>query len=290
MARLQEYYRGTIVPRLREDLGIQNAMQVPKITKITVNMGVGEAVADRKVMDAAVTDLTKITGQKPQVTKARKAIASFKLRAGLPVGAKVTLRGSRMYEFLDRLINIAMPRIRDFRGVSPRSFDGQGNYSLGVKEQIIFPEIQYDQVDQIRGMDITITTTAVDNRQGRALLEAFNFPFRKQEEFSSGEDEHGRARAASRQDRKEIRGTASPTEGNHPQSADFPGRARGRAGETAIASARCEPFAAAQPLRDYGPLPRCVPQVRSLAGEDSRGRLPGRDSGSVEGELVRGAL
>jgi large subunit ribosomal protein L5 len=179
MARLQEYYRETVVPRLRAELEIQNAMQVPKITKITVNMGVGEAVADRKVMDAAVTDLTKITGQKPLVTKSRKAIASFKLRAGLAVGAKVTLRGSRMYEFLDRLINIAMPRIRDFRGVSPRSFDGQGNYSLGVKEQIIFPEIQYDQVDQIRGMDITITTTAVDNRQGRALLEAFNFPFRK---------------------------------------------------------------------------------------------------------------
>jgi large subunit ribosomal protein L5 len=179
MARLQSFYRETVVPRLKSDLNIQNAMQVPKITKITVNMGVGEAVADRKVMDAAVADLTKITGQKPLVTKARKAIASFKLRAGLPVGAKVTLRGARMYEFLDRLINIAMPRIRDFRGVSPRSFDGQGNYSLGVKEQIIFPEIQYDQVDQIRGMDITITTTAVDNRQGRALLEAFNFPFRK---------------------------------------------------------------------------------------------------------------
>ena len=179
MTRLQAYYRETVVPRLKSDLNIQNAMQVPRITKITVNMGVGEAVADRKVMDAAVTDLTKITGQKPLVTKARKAIASFKLRAGLAVGAKVTLRGARMYEFLDRLINIAMPRIRDFRGVSPRSFDGQGNYSLGVKEQIIFPEIQYDQVDQIRGMDITITTTAVDNRQGRALLEAFNFPFRK---------------------------------------------------------------------------------------------------------------
>jgi large subunit ribosomal protein L5 len=179
MPRLQQYYRETVVPRLKSELSIQNAMQVPRITKITVNMGVGEAVADRKVMDAAVTDLTKITGQKPFVTKARKAIASFKLRAGLPVGAKVTLRGARMYEFLDRLINIAMPRIRDFRGVSPRSFDGQGNYSLGVKEQIIFPEIQYDQVDQIRGMDITITTTAVDNRQGRALLEAFNFPFRK---------------------------------------------------------------------------------------------------------------
>jgi large subunit ribosomal protein L5 len=179
MARLHKFYRETVVPRLRADLKIENAMQVPRITKITVNMGVGEAVADRKVMDAAVTDLTKITGQKPLITKSRKAIASFKLRAGLAVGAKVTLRGARMYEFLDRLINIAMPRIRDFRGVSARSFDGQGNYSLGVKEQIIFPEIQYDQVDQIRGMDITITTTAMDNRHGRALLEAFNFPFRK---------------------------------------------------------------------------------------------------------------
>jgi large subunit ribosomal protein L5 len=179
MARLQEFYKETVVPRLKSELKIENAMQVPRITKITINMGVGEAVADRKVMDAAVTDLTKIAGQKPLVTKSRKAIASFKLRAGLAVGAKVTLRGARMYEFLDRLINIAMPRIRDFRGVSSRSFDGQGNYSMGVKEQIIFPEIQYDQVDQIRVMYIRIPTTAVDNRHGRALLEAFNFPFRK---------------------------------------------------------------------------------------------------------------
>jgi large subunit ribosomal protein L5 len=179
MARLQQVYRETIVPKLRSDLKIDNVMQVPRISKITVNMGVGEAVADKKVMDAAVADLTKITGQKPLITKSRKAIASFKIRAGLPIGAKVTLRGKRMYEFLDRLISIAMPRIRDFRGVSPRSFDGQGNYSLGVKEQIIFPEVQYDQVDQIRGMDITITTTATDDRHGRALLEAFNVPFRK---------------------------------------------------------------------------------------------------------------
>ena len=177
--RLHQYYRERVVPRLREDLKIDNLMQIPRITKITVNMGVGEAVADKKVMDAAVADLTKITGQKPLITKSRKAIASFKIRAGLAVGAKVTLRGRRMYEFLDRLINIAMPRIRDFRGVSPRAFDGQGNYSLGVKEQIIFPEIQYDQIDQVRGMDITITTTARDDRHGRALLEAFNFPFRK---------------------------------------------------------------------------------------------------------------
>jgi large subunit ribosomal protein L5 len=179
MARLQQFYKEIVVPKLKADLKIDNPMQIPKITKITVNMGVGEAVADKKVMDAAVTDLTKITGQKPLVTKSRKAIASFKIRAGLAVGAKVTLRGMRMYEFLDRLISIAMPRIRDFRGVSPRSFDGQGNYSLGVKEQIIFPEIQYDQIDQVRGMDITITTTAKDDRHGRALLEAFNFPFRK---------------------------------------------------------------------------------------------------------------
>jgi large subunit ribosomal protein L5 len=179
MARLQQQYREQIVPRLRADLKIDNIMQVPRIRKITVNMGVGEAAADKKAMDAAVADLIKITGQKPLITKSRKAIASFKIRAGLAIGAKVTLRGRRMYEFLDRLINIAMPRIRDFRGVSPRAFDGQGNYTLGVKEQLIFPEIQYDQVDQVRGMDITITTTAKDDRHGRALLEAFNFPFRK---------------------------------------------------------------------------------------------------------------
>jgi large subunit ribosomal protein L5 len=179
MTRLQQFYRETVVPRLTQELGLKNPMQVPRIAKITVNMGVGEAVADKKVMDAAVADLTKITGQKPLLCKSKKSIAAFKLREGLAIGCKVTLRGARMYEFLDRLISIAMPRIREFRGVSPRSFDGRGNYSLGVKEQIIFPEIQYDQVDQLRGMDITITTTARDNKQGRALLEAFSFPFRK---------------------------------------------------------------------------------------------------------------
>ncbi len=179
MARLQQHYREKIVPELMQSLGVANPMQVPRITKISVNMGVGEAVADKKAMDGAVNDLTALTGQKPVVTKSRKAIAAFKLRAGVPVGARVTLRGARMYEFLDRLINVAMPRIRDFRGVSARSFDGRGNYTFGVKEQIIFPEIAYDQVDAIRGMDITITTTARDDREGRALLESFNFPFRK---------------------------------------------------------------------------------------------------------------
>ena len=179
MARLKEFYQNTVIPKLTKDLGVKNAMQVPKLVKITVNMGVGEAVADRKVMDAAVADLTKITGQKPKLCMSKKSIASFKVRENLAIGTKVTLRGERMWEFFDRLVTIAIPRIRDFRGINPRSFDGRGNFSLGIKEQIIFPEIQYDQIDQLRGMDITITTTAKDDKQGRALLNAFNFPFRK---------------------------------------------------------------------------------------------------------------
>ena len=179
MARLKDFYKETVIPKLTKDLGVKNAMQVPKLVKITVNMGVGEAVADRKVMDAAVADLTKITGQKPKLCMSKKSIAAFKVRENLAIGTKVTLRGERMWEFFDRLITIAIPRIRDFRGINPRSFDGRGNFSLGIKEQIIFPEIQYDQIDQLRGMDITITTTAKDDKQGRALLSAFNFPFRK---------------------------------------------------------------------------------------------------------------
>ena len=178
MARLQQHYREKIVPELKASLGLTNPMEVPRITKITVNMGVGEAVADKKIMDNAVGDLTKITGQKPIVTKARKSVASFKVRGGQQVGCKVTLRGARMYEFLDRLINIAIPRIRDFRGVPKRAFDGRGNYNMGIKEQIIFPEINYDQVDAIRGLDIAITTTARNDEHGRALLEAFKFPLR----------------------------------------------------------------------------------------------------------------
>src|SRR5271156_6578367 len=175
-ARLKQIYREKMVPELKTKLGLKNTMQVPRILKITVNMGVGEAVADKKVMDAATADLAKITGKKPAITKAKKSVATFKVRDGQAIGCKVTLRGARMYEFLDRLVNIAIPRIR---GISSRSFDGRGNYSLGVKEQIIFPEIQYDQIDQIRGMDITISTSAADDKHGRALLEAFNFPFRK---------------------------------------------------------------------------------------------------------------
>lgn len=178
MARLQEYYRDEVVPSLHERFGYRNVMEVPRITKITLNMGVGEAVGDKKVMDNAMNDLTLIAGQKPVVTVARKSIAGFKIREGWPIGCKVTLRRERMYEFLDRLISVAIPRIRDFRGFSARSFDGRGNYSLGVREQIIFPEIDYDKIDSLRGLDITITTTARSNEEGRALLSAFNFPFR----------------------------------------------------------------------------------------------------------------
>jgi large subunit ribosomal protein L5 len=178
MARLQEYYRDTVVKQLKEQFGYKNVMEIPRITKITLNMGVGEAVGDRKVIEHAVDDMTKIGGQKPIVTMARKSVAGFKVREGWPIGCKVTLRRTHMYEFLDRLINIAIPRVRDFRGMSPKSFDGSGNYSMGVREQIIFPEIDYDKIDALRGLDITFTTTAKTDEEGRALLAAFNFPFR----------------------------------------------------------------------------------------------------------------
>jgi large subunit ribosomal protein L5 len=179
MARLQKQYREELHGQIQKKLGMKNPMQVPRITKITLNMGVGEAVADKKVLDSAIADMEKISGQKAVRTLARKSVAGFKIRDGYPIGCKVTLRRGRMYEFLDRLVNIAIPRIRDFRGLNPKSFDRQGNYSLGVQEQIIFPEINYDQIDAIRGLDITISTTARNAEEGRALLEAFNFPFKK---------------------------------------------------------------------------------------------------------------
>jgi large subunit ribosomal protein L5 len=179
MSRLQTYYKDNVVPQLMEQLGFGNIMQVPRISKITLNMGVGEAVGDKKVMDRAVGDMTAISGQKPIVTNARRSVASFKIRDGWPVGCKVTLRQERMYEFLDRLVNVSIPRIRDFRGLNRKSFDGRGNYSMGVKEQIMFPEIDYDQIDVIRGMDITITTTAKNDKEALALLQAFNFPFKE---------------------------------------------------------------------------------------------------------------
>ena len=178
MARLQTLYREKIVPELIQKFGYTSTMQVPRITKVTLNMGVGEAVNDKKNIDMSVADLTKIAGQKPVVTKARKAIANFKIRQGLAIGCMVTLRGQRMYEFLDRLVTIAFPRVRDFRGVSGRAFDGRGNYNIGLKEQIIFPEIEYDKIDKLRGMNISITTTAKSDEEAKALLAAFRFPFR----------------------------------------------------------------------------------------------------------------
>ena len=178
MSRLQEIYKGHVVPELLKGFGYKSVMEVPRITKITLNMGVSEAVADKKVIEHAVDDLTKIAGQKPVVTKARKAIAAFKVREGMPIGCSVTLRGQRMYEFLDRLITIALPRVRDFRGVSSRAFDGRVNYNIGVKEQIIFPEVEYDKVDALRGLNISITTTAKTDDECKALLAAFRFPFK----------------------------------------------------------------------------------------------------------------
>ena len=176
--RLETIYKETVVPKLMERFGYQNIMQVPRVSKITLNMGVGEAVGNKKILENAVADMTKIAGQKPITTNARVSVASFKIRDGWPIGCKVTLRRAKMFEFLDRLINISLPRVRDFRGVSGRSFDGRGNYNMGIKEQIIFPEIDFDAVDAMRGMDIAITTTAKTNEEARALLAAFNFPFR----------------------------------------------------------------------------------------------------------------
>lgn len=178
MARLQEFYKIAVVPDLLMQFGYKSVMEVPRITKITLNMGVGEAVGDKKVLEHAVADMVKIAGQKPVVTKARKAIAGFKIREGYPIGCMVTLRGERMFEFLDRLVTVAMPRIRDFRGISGKGFDGRGNYNVGVKEQIIFPEIEYDKIDALRGMNISITTTAKTDAEGKALLAAFKFPFK----------------------------------------------------------------------------------------------------------------
>ncbi|CAG0928055.1 MAG: 50S ribosomal protein L5 [Rhodocyclaceae bacterium] len=178
MARLQEYYKQTVMAELTKQFGYKSVMEVPRITKITLNMGVGEAVGDKKVLDHAVGDMAKIAGQKPVTTKSRKSIAGFKIREGYPIGCMVTLRGGRMYEFLDRLVSVALPRIRDFRGISGKAFDGRGNYNLGVKEQIIFPEIEYDKIDALRGMNISITTTAKTDEEARALLAAFKFPFK----------------------------------------------------------------------------------------------------------------
>lgn len=207
MAQLKQYYQEKIVPQLSQELGFGNTMRVPKITKVVLNMGLGEAVADKKILENATNDLELISGQKVVVTKARKSIAGFKIRDGWPIGCKVTLRGERMYEFLERLVNIAIPRIRDFRGLSPKSFDGRGNFAMGVTEQIIFPEIEYDKIDKLRGLDITITTTARTDDEGRALLTALRFPFRG---VTTGAEEKTEAKA-------EIKKVESPEINQDPE-------------------------------------------------------------------------
>ena len=207
MAQLKQYYQEKIVPQLSQEFGFGNTMRVPKITKVVLNMGLGEAVADKKILENATNDLQLISGQKVVVTKARKSIAGFKIRDGWPVGCKVTLRGERMYEFLERLVNIAIPRIRDFRGLSPKSFDGRGNFAMGVDEQIIFPEIEYDKIDKLRGLDITITTTARTDDEGRALLTALRFPFRG---VATGVEEKTEAKA-------EIKKVESPEINQDPE-------------------------------------------------------------------------
>ena len=200
MAQLKEYYKEKVVPELAQQLGFSNTMRVPKVTKVVLNMGLGEAVADKKILENATNDLASISGQKVVVTKARKSIAGFKIRDGWPIGCKVTLRGERMYEFLERLVNIAIPRIRDFRGLSPKSFDGRGNFAMGVNEQIIFPEIEYDKIDKLRGLDIAITTTASNDDEGRALLSALRFPFRGMSEDSEEDSEENKKIESSKTD------------------------------------------------------------------------------------------
>ena len=214
MTALKEKYRSEIVSQLQSELGLKNVMAVPRISKITLNMGVGEAVGDKKVLEHAVADMEKIAGQKPVVTKSRKSIAGFKIRDGWPIGCKVTLRDERMYEFLDRLINIAIPRIRDFRGISPKQFDGRGNFAMGVTEQIIFPEIDYDQIDKLRGMDITISTTAANDEQGRALAGRVQFPFQKLRHQRYGQEIHDRPRGQARPNGSQVRRQACPTQGS----------------------------------------------------------------------------
>jgi len=219
MAQLKEYYVKEVVPALTKQFGYDNPMRVPKITKIVLNMGLGEAVADKKVLEAATADLEMISGQKVVVTKARKSIAGFKIRDGWPIGAKVTLRGARMYEFLDRLVSIAIPRIRDFRGLSPKSFDGRGNFAMGVTEQIIFPEIEYDKIDKLRGLDITIATTAETDEEGRALLTAMRFPFRG---VQPAQNEKSAEPAEPVEEKQEAAAEVAPVESEQAAAADAP--------------------------------------------------------------------
>ena len=285
MARLQEFYKETVVPQLLEKFGYKSVMEVPRITKVTLNMGVGEAVGDKKVMEHAVGDMTKIAGQKPVVTVARKAIAGFKIREGYPIGCMVTLRGNRMYEFLDRFITVAIPRIRDFRGVSGKSFDGRGNYNIGVKEQIIFPEVEYDKIDALRGMNISITTTAKKDEEAKALLVAFKFPFKNG--GSHGKTITHQPRSQACQAGGQICRQAHRTPRHHQQrQADRRG-AHGCAPQDAAVATQLQSDAAAQSLPCHWAPAWCLQKIWPMPHQTPRSSNARRGAWHDQVELVR---
>ena len=285
--RLEKFYKDTVVPQLMKEFGYENVMQVPRISKISLNMGVGEAVGNKKILENAVADMAKIAGQKPVTTKARVSVASFKIRDGWPIGCKVTLRRAKMYEFLDRLINVSLPRVRDFRGVSGRSFDGRGNFNMGVKEQIIFPEIDFDAVDAMRGMDIAITTTAKTDAEAKALLAAFNFPFRNyQTGHDDGQDLDGQPRHQAEEAGQEVRHQARCAQGDHRQHLRFVRREDGCRGQAAEAAARLLRFPRAQPLRTDRPLARRLFEVRPRPQQAARSHHAWRRARPAQGQLV----
>ena len=298
--RLRKDYDERIAKAMTEKFGYKNALEVPKLDKIVINMGVGEATQDKKKVEQAAAEMEKIAGQKPVITKAKKSIAQFKLREGMPIGCKVTLRRERMYEFLDRLVTIALPRVRDFRGLNPKSFDGRGNYAMGLKEQIVFPEINYDQIDKVRGMDIIITTTAKTDEEARELLRLFNFPFpadeqkrrprkRRLENLSHGETEFREQERASQEARREDRGEACEAQGDGERQIGRRDRASDRAPQDGRAAAQRQPDPHPQPLRADRPFARILSQVPPVADHASGNGQQGPDSRSHQVELVRAA-
>ena len=300
--RLKSDYDERIVKAMTEKFGYKNRLEVPRLDKIVINMGVGEATQDKKKVETAAAEMQQIAGQKPVITKAKKSIAQFKLREGMPIGCKVTLRRDRMYEFLDRLVTVALPRVRDFRGLNPKSFDGRGNYAMGLKEQIIFPEINYDQIDKVRGMDVIITTTAKTDEEARELLRLFNFPFpaeeqrksrprkrspRKEKNLSHGETEFDQQERASQEARPEVCGEVREAEGDRERQVEGRDRAPDRAAEDGRAAAQREPDAGPQPLRADRPQPRLLSQVPPVADHASGTGQQGPDPGRHQVELVR---
>ena len=291
MARLKEIYNKEVVPTLVKQFGYKSTMQVPRIEKIVLNMGVGEAIADKKILENAVADMQKISGQKPVITKAKKSIAVWKIRTGYPIGCMVTLRQERMYEFFDRLVSIALPRVRDFRGVSGRSFDGRGNFNMGVKEQIIFPEIEYDKIDSIRGMNITIATTAKTDAEAKALLAAFKFPFKNYLRLKDAHGEKGchQPRSATPRDGEKVRQKACGAASHDRQHEAFRRGPPGCAAQAAAAAAQRESDAASQPMQADRSPSRRLQQVRPGAQQAARDRDARRNSRRGQGQLVMSA-